>query len=269
MGKNVSLRLVFSTDQETPSNSRIQIRVQNPATGECRELQHDPSVPLLIEDLVAEAGRDFKLEIGSRWFKSESRWCTLLHDILNNIEIVLHGCDPDDEHHPCRPPKIADRMDETSLAEHLVTRLAGTPADGSAGLSQAPDKVIWVDGGDEVLVHLDSVRTAILDGMILVSMDLETDQTGRTSMVVPFAVSRPNDPAGLVAVTEEFPSGNGVLASRWGTALQAAAWSSLLSLAGEHADERGSAPLGISAVKGTVALTAGAALNVGGAHERR
>jgi len=265
MEKKVSLRLVFSTDQATPSGSQIQIRLQNPATGECRELQHDPSVPLLIDDLLAEAGRDFKLEIGSRWFKSESRWCTLLHDILNEIEIVLHRCDPDDQRYPCKPPKIADRMDETSLTKHLVTRLAGTPADGGTAPQQSPNKVIWVEGGDEVLVHLDSVRTAILDGMILVSIDLETDQTGRTSMVVPFAVGRPNDPAGLVAVTEDFPSGNGVLASRWGRTLQTAAWSSLISLANEHAAERAAAPLGISAVKGTIALTAGAALKVGGA----
>jgi hypothetical protein len=88
-------------------------------------------------------------------------------------------------------------------------------------------------------------------------------------MVVPFAVGRPSNPAALFAVTEEFPSGNGILASRWGTALQAAAWSSLLSQASEHADERGSAPLGISAVKGTVALTAGAALKAGVPDERR
>jgi hypothetical protein len=124
--------------------------------------------------------------------------------------------------------------------------------------------VIWIDGGDEVLVHLDSLRTTILDGMILVSLDLETDQTGRTPMVVSFAVGGTNDPAGLVAVTEEFPRGNGLLASRWGSAIQAAAWSSLLSLAAEHASERFSAPLGISAVKGALTLTAGQALTVTG-----
>jgi hypothetical protein len=264
MGKNVSIRLVFSKIHETPAGSHVQLRLHNPATGECRELQHDPSVPLLIEDWLAEAGHDCRLEIASPWFKSESRWFSVFHDALTEIEIVLHGCADDEKRCTCPPPKIADRMDEKSLTQHLAAGLAGTPADGTAATEQSPKKVIWVEGGDEVLVHLDSVRTAILDGLILVSIDLETDQTGRTSMVVPFAVGGANDPAGLVAVTEDFPSGNGVLASRWGRAVQTAAWSSLLSLASEHAAERASAPLGISAVKGTVALTAGAALHVGG-----
>ena len=116
-----------------------------------------------------------------------------------------------------------------------------------------------------MLVHLDSMQTVILDGVILVSVDLESDQTGRTTMVVSFAVGKANDPAGLIAVTDEFPRGNGILASRWGRALQAAAWSSLLALATDHATERSAAPLGISAIKGSLSLTAGAALTVVGA----
>jgi hypothetical protein len=122
--------------------------------------------------------------------------------------------------------------------------------------------VIWVENGDEVLVHLDSMRVRVLDGIVLVSVDLETDQTGRTPLVVSFAVGKANDPAGLVAVTDEFPRGNGLLASRWGRALQAAAWASLLGVANDHATERASAPLGIAATQGRISLTAGAALKV-------
>jgi hypothetical protein len=138
----------------------------------------------------------------------------------------------------------------------------GTPADGSVASTELPNKVIWVDGGDEVLVHLDSMLTRILDGVVIVSLDLETDQTGRTPLVVLFAVGAADDPAGLVAVTDEFPRGNGLLASRWGASVQAAAWAGLLGLATDHASERGASPLGIAAVKGQLSLSAGTALKV-------
>jgi hypothetical protein len=116
--------------------------------------------------------------------------------------------------------------------------------------------------GDEVLIHLDSIRTRILDRMLLVSVDLETDQTGRTTMVVPLALGNATDAAGLVAVTDEYPRGNGLLASRWGKAVQAAVWSTMLSIAREHATERSAAPLGISASVGGMNLHAGPPLSV-------
>ena len=155
-----------------------------------------------------------------------------------------------------------DRFDEATLATTIAIRLGGSPADGSAAPADPPAKAIWVDQGDEVLVHLDSLRTRILDRMLLVSVDLETDQTGRTSMVVPFALGNATDPAGLVAVTDQYPRGNGLLASRWGEAVQAAVWSTVLSIAADHASERGSAPLGISASAGAINLHAGRALSV-------
>jgi len=137
-------------------------------------------------------------------------------------------------------------------------RLAGTPANGARmPANQSYASVIWVDGGDEVLVHLNSATVRIMDRMLLVSVDLETDQTGRTPLVVALAVSGEGEPAGLVATTDEFPRGNALLAARWGRALHAAVWASVLALAGEHATERAMAPLGISAATGRLRLQAG------------
>jgi hypothetical protein len=98
----------------------------------------------------------------------------------------------------------------------------------------------------------------VLDGLILVSVDLETDQTGRTPLICAFAVSSGSDPAGLIATTDEYPRGDGRLAASWGPQLQQALWSSLLSLANDHASERGLAARGISATAGTLKLSAGA-----------
>jgi hypothetical protein len=147
-------------------------------------------------------------------------------------------------------------LNEATLSSTLSVHLAGTAADGSAVTSVPGSQVIWVDAGDEVLVHLDSVQTRILDRLVLVSLDLETDQTGRTPLVVPFALGSADDSAGLIATTEEFPRGDGALAARWGEATQAAAWSAFLQMAQGHASERGKLPGGISAKTGTLTFHA-------------
>ena len=163
----------------------------------------------------------------------------------------------------CPPLKIPDSFDEKALTSTLTVRLAGTPVDGSKSAFQAaPQKVIWVDRGDEVLVHLDSIQTRILERTLLVSVDLETDQTGRTPLVVAFALGNPNDPAGLVSATDELPRGNGLLASRWGRVVQEAIWASMLGLAGDHAQERDSAPLSITLSRGALHLHAAPAVSV-------
>jgi hypothetical protein len=55
---------------------------------------------------------------------------------------------------------IPDQITETALSGFLRARLAGTPLDGST-LGATPSAVVWVEGGDEVLVHLNSVQTRL------------------------------------------------------------------------------------------------------------
>ena len=159
---------------------------------------------------------------------------------------------------PCPDYKVPDTFTEASLPATIVTRIVGTPANGAALTAPIGNQVIWVDAGDEVLVHLDSLQTKILDRMVVMSIDLECDQVGRTPMIVTFALGDANDPAGLVAVTDEYPRGDGRLAARWGDAIQAALWSALLGLSGDHATERSQSPSGISAKAGVLTLHAGA-----------
>jgi hypothetical protein len=169
----------------------------------------------------------------------------------------------EEEEEEGEPPRVPDHFDETTLARTLSARLAGTPADGSAASAVAsPTKAVWVEGGDEVLVHLDSTSVRILDKTLVVSIDLESDQTGRTPLVVALALGGSGDPAGLIATTDELPRGNGLLAARWGRALQAAVWASLLGLSEDHASERNKAPAGITAALGRLSLSAGTALQV-------
>lgn len=162
---------------------------------------------------------------------------------------------------PTSAPTIPDHFDEIRLASALSVRLAGTPADGSSAAPTNARAVIWVDHGDEVLVHLDSISIRILDRVVLISIDLETDQRGRTPLVVAFALGNTSDPAGLIAVTDKFPHGDGTIASRWGQILQEALWSSLLGLALDHADERSASPLAISSSVGRLQFHAGPPLS--------
>jgi hypothetical protein len=159
-------------------------------------------------------------------------------------------------------PTIPDQVEEPAIADFLRVRLAGIPADGSTKLRDPIPTVVWVDRGDEVLVHLDATATRVVGQTLLVSIDLETDQTGRKTIVVPFALAQANGDAGLIAVTDMLPRGNGVLVSRWGTAVQAAVWNSLLQLAEDHAGERNAAPRGLTIDGGSLRLRTGAALTV-------
>jgi len=159
-------------------------------------------------------------------------------------------------------------LNERALAAAIAGRLGGDrAADGSltakAAAAAAVTEVIWVDRGDEVLVHLDSVRVEIADRLLLISVELETDQTGRTPLVVAYALGDATDPAGLVVVTDDLPRGNGVLASRWGKILQEAVWASILAAATDQAQRAGKVAVGLSATAGFLRLhTAGTALRL-------
>lgn len=161
------------------------------------------------------------------------------------------------------PQPIPSQFDAKTLAITLAARLAGRSADGSrasfAG-STSLLEIIWVDAGDEVLVHLENVAVSIVDQTLLVSVDLETDQTGRSSLIVPFALGAAGDFAGLVAVTDELPRGNGLLAARWGPILQAALWSAILGLAQDHAAQTNMVPRNMAIQNNLFTLQPGPAL---------
>jgi hypothetical protein len=161
-----------------------------------------------------------------------------------------------------RPLRIPDNFTASSLGRELALRIAGSPADGRIPAAEASGAVIWVDAGSEVVAHLDSIQTRLLKGTLLVSIDLETDQTGRSPLIVALTLSAdPKDPAGLVATTDEYPRGHGQLAARWGRPLQAAVWASLLSIAQDHAAQQSGVPHAITITEGGLTLQAGPPLS--------
>jgi hypothetical protein len=160
------------------------------------------------------------------------------------------------------PPDVPALLHDRTLASSLAPHVAGQPADGSPAAVGAPTTAVWVDGGDEVVVHLDSLSMRILDGTVVASLDLESDQTGRAAVVIRIALADATGEAGLVAATDEVAGGHPLLAARWGRAVQDAVWSGLLALAQEHGTAHGEAPRGISAVAGALRLHLGAPITL-------
>lgn len=192
-------------------------------------------------------------------FDPQSQFINLPASGFATMEFVFgkHAHGPH-EHGP-ETHKVPDILDEPGLSKEIGVRITGSAADGSEMDQGLFSKVIWVDAGEEVLVHLDSTTVRILDRTVLVSVDLETDQTGRSAVVVAFALGNREDQAGLFAVTDELPHGNPLLVARWGLVLQNAIWVGLLGLAKDHAIERGQWPAGIFAERGSLLLAAGSA----------
>lgn len=157
---------------------------------------------------------------------------------------------------------VANPINEAQLAAELASRLPGTSANASQLVNVSPTTIVWVERGDEVVVHLDSVQVRLLPGSLLVSVDMETDQTGRATLVAAFALGGTGDPAGLTAVTDDLPKGLGTLTARWGKILQAAIWASLLSFALDSAAQQGGAPIGLAVSQGSLTVIAGTSLSV-------
>ncbi len=161
------------------------------------------------------------------------------------------------------PLQIPDSFTNVTLAAELGERLAGRPVVTGPVLTtrKIPGQVIWVDAGSEVMIHLDSIQTNIVNGMLVVSTDFECDQTGRTPLIAALAMNQGKDAAGLFATTDELPRGNGLLAARWGAIYQNALWAALTGLISDHAAERKLFPLALVCIDGQLLLRSGPPLN--------
>jgi len=89
---------------------------------------------------------------------------------------------------------------------------------------------------------------------------MESDQTGRGSLIVRLVFGNQEDAAGLFATTDEVVRGQPALAARWGSIFRDLVWSALLGLSRDHAVERGQAPLSINIGQGALQFAASASI---------
>lgn len=121
--------------------------------------------------------------------------------------------------------------------------------------------IIWEQAGSELLVDLHRTRVAVLDGLILIGIPVETVETGRAEVTVAFAVGTPDRLAGMVATTEAKPRGPAAIVDLWAEALTAFAWQTLLDVVerlaartGVDLDGEPLLPGALVAVKGRLGL---------------
>jgi hypothetical protein len=91
-------------------------------------------------------------------------------------------------------------------------------------------EVVWVDGDSELAVGIAGVGIAFDRGLVVVTIPVRCDQTGRADVHVTFAVGDPGRPAGLYASTQRRPRGPALVVDTWGEAIVAFAWQVLLDL---------------------------------------
>lgn len=91
-------------------------------------------------------------------------------------------------------------------------------------------EVVWVDGDSEIAVDLDGLKVRLGDGLVILSLSVRTDQTGRAEVRVHFACGSPERPAGLYAAAQRRPQGPELIVIAWGDALVAFAWQCLIGI---------------------------------------
>lgn len=152
-----------------------------------------------------------------------------------------------------RPDVIAENLSAGAIADKITVQPQGLDELIRAAMgAAAQQRVIWRDGDSEVLVHLDQTRTKTLDGLVLVGVTLECDETGVQEITVPFAVGSESMTAGMLGITEAEPRGHPLLVQRWGEAIVATAWKALLDVGQTLAAEAGTDEDGAALVAGAL-----------------
>lgn len=163
--------------------------------------------------------------------------------------------------HGYHPGKRAFRdIDGRTLVRALRNELAGTPADDGARPSAigARGSVVWVDDGDELLVHLDTLAVRFSTDGIRVELAVEADDIARSSVIVTLALGSNPRPDTVLAVAGDRPCGDELVIGRWGAVLEHAVWAAIVSAAEREARFLGHAVLGISVQAGHLRVGLGA-----------
>lgn len=128
---------------------------------------------------------------------------------------------------PLPPGEVLDPIDvgNDDLQELIYTALGVSD-------KRRRNQVIWEQAGSELLVHLGRTRVQVVEGLIIVGMTVESNESGMVEVTIPFAVGRSDRLAGMVVTTEPKPRGPTMVIDRWGESLIAFAWQAVLDVVG-------------------------------------
>lgn len=90
--------------------------------------------------------------------------------------------------------------------------------------------VLWQQGTSNVVLHVETLQLRLLDGWMLASLDLETDQTAQQTLQFIFCMGAADNGDDLTASsTINAPNANAaILADAWGDTVRRVLWDAVL-----------------------------------------
>ena len=123
---------------------------------------------------------------------------------------------------PLEEGQISSPIEIDSSTFLKLTRIAIKPV--------AKKTIAWKKNGSEIIFLPEETVIDIQEGLILIGIVLETTQTGKQTLTVPFATGKEKRFAGTIMTTEERPRGHALLVDVWGDAVIAAAYEAVLQV---------------------------------------
>jgi hypothetical protein len=113
--------------------------------------------------------------------------------------------------------------------------------------------VVWQDADAEVIFHSQDTRVKVIQGIVLVGIQLNAVEMGGKSMLtVPLAIGLKNALTGMIITSERKPRGQPLLVDRWGGSAIASAYRTLLQVAAETASAQGRDQDGAPLIAGAI-----------------
>jgi hypothetical protein len=131
-----------------------------------------------------------------------------------------------------------------AVATDAITKAFQDAVCGPAHLGSP--EVIWSDGGAQILLHAAKLRAIVQGNVLIVAVDTESAEYGVAPLIVRFVFGSEQEPAFLVAATDETALGHPQVAARWGDLFRDVIWAAFARLAEVSAAGKTAAGLRLS-----------------------
>lgn len=139
-----------------------------------------------------------------------------------------------------------------AVATDTITKAFQDAVCGPAHLGSP--EVIWSDGGAQILLHAARLRAIPQGNALIVAVDTESAEFGVAPLIVRFVFGSEQEPAFLVAATDETALGHPQVAARWGDLFRDVIWAAFARLA--QVSAAGRTPAGLRLSPAGLELTA-------------
>jgi hypothetical protein len=128
-----------------------------------------------------------------------------------------------------------------AVATDTITKAFQDAVCGPAHLGSP--EVIWSDGGAQLLLYAAKLRAITQGNVLIVTVDTESAEFGIAPLIVRFVFGSEQQPAFLVAATDETALGHPQVAARWGDLFRDVIWAAFARLA--EVSAAGQTPAGL------------------------